>query len=171
MSNLTKRATLKEIIRAYREGAYVVIVMPLESSNMVGRRNIRRFGTITEAKSAPNNETVYIYNNYIERLQVIQYITSKVKNPKADTKKPEAPDVTKERQIQIEKAIVQAYRDGGQFLLAYHPAVDQNEAVETLRFFGKPSRERIEDGRIQYYVDSIENQIKAVVIVGYPDIL
>lgn len=168
MVKLNKRTTLRAIIHAYRNGAYLVIALPIEGNTMYARRAVRQFGPISRISHEPNNETAYIYDNFNENIQVIQFTQGHVKDVKPDPQKPKKETISEARQSSLEKAIIKAYQRGSQILIGYPPAQDEHEARHRLKPFGEATVSISDDQRTQYVVDDIQNQIKAVVAIGYP---
>lgn len=168
MSRLNKRSAIKAIIQAYRSGAFIFGTHMLTENSLQAKRNIRKFGPVNYV-SKRNGETIYGYVNETERIRMTQFVTKDLAEPKADPKKHHANKLTDNRQKEIERAIIEAYKNGAQFLIAYNPVNTESDAIRTLRFFGEPTKSKSDDGRASYVVDDLENQVKAVVNIGYPD--
>lgn len=164
MAKLTKRAAIKAIVQAYRNDAYILIALPLEQNSRNAKRNVRRFGPITNVDKK-NGETLYVYRNERERVHVTQFVTKNIRSPKTDTKKPEPKNITATRKKEIEKAMVRAYKDNAQFMIAYPPVNNREQAKQRLRFFG--TGEFVTNNGIeQYVIDDIENQVQVVVDIA-----
>lgn len=168
MSRLNKRTTIKMIIQAYRNGAYIFGFHLLTENSLAAKRNIRKFGPVNYTAKR-NGETIYGYENENERIRITQFVTRNINDPKPDARKHQPKNMTENRRRDIERAIVEAYRNGAQFIVAYPPVNSREDAMRTLRFFGEAVEARTDDGRTQYVVDDLENQIKAVVNIGYPN--
>ena len=168
MARLNKRTAIKAIIQAYRNGAFLFATHMLTENSLQAKRNIRKFGPVNYVTKR-NGETIYGYVNEVERVRITQFVTKDLSQPKPDPKKHQPSTLTDNRRTEIERAIVDAYKNKAQFLVAYNPVNTEEEALRTLRFFGQGVRNITEDGRTQYVVDDLENQIKAVVNIGYPD--
>lgn len=166
MSKLNRRTALKMIIQAYRNGAYIIGVHMLTENSLEAKRNIRKFGPVNYTANR-NGETIYGYSNEEERIRITQFVTKNIRDPKPDTRKASANHITEARQRELEKAIVDAYKKEAQFIVAYPPVNTEDDARRTLRFFGDAVQGVSDDGRTQYVVDDIENQVKAIVTIGF----
>lgn len=159
---MNKKQIIKAIIHAYRNGAYMIVVYPLTNSASEARRNIRRFGPINHT-AVKNDESLFVYSNDIEQIRVSQFVTRVVPNVKKDMRIIQPDTLTTERKKEIEKLLVSAYNNGSQFMIYFPPVTNQRDAVNLLRFFGKPKRIRTNDGDEHYVVDRVLNQFKATV--------
>lgn len=167
MSKPSRSTILKAIIKAYREKAFVVISLPVVYDSLTAKKNIRVFGPVTKA-TPRGKQTIYGYESTTEHISVLQYVNRTVGSPKKDAKKAQPSVVSAQRQKEIEKAIVEAYRNGAQFIIGFQPAKNQAAALENIRYFGKPVKSRTRDGRNSLVVDDISLQIDVTATIGYP---
>lgn len=163
MQTPTKETTLKAIIKAYREKAVAVVILPNATDSLRAKKAIRAFGPVTSAKNR-KGETLYGYESTVERLQVMQYVTKLIRDPKTDPNKAKSKTITAARKKQIEQAIVKAYQDGAQIILGFPLSANEQDAREKLKYFGSPTKETLRDGRKSLKVDDIRRQIKAIAI-------
>lgn len=158
--------TIKAIIKAYRKKAFVMVTYRRTQDSLYAKTTVRSFGPVNQAYHH-GNQTLYAYVSNQERLKINCFVNKLIGRPQTDLAVKKSKIVTPERQKEIEKRLIQAYRDGAQFTVGLPISRSREEAKMTLRPFGPSTLSKTDDGRDCYIVDDIDRQIEAIASIGY----
>lgn len=164
----TKEQTdiIKAIIKAYRKKAFVMVTYQHTQNSLYAKTIVRSFGPVNQANHH-GKQTLYAFVSNQERLKIICIVNKIIGHPQTDLSVNKSKTVTPERQKEIEKRLIQAYRDGAQFTVGLPISRTREEAKTTLQPFGQSFLSKTDDGRDCYIVDNINLQIEAIASIGY----
>lgn len=160
----SKENILNEIIRTYLTGdALINLSLPNASDSLDSAiAELSHFGPVNY-KRYENDLLLIAYANDAEQLYVSKYVKE---NKPVQLEGVDDKPFTPERKENTIELIKEAYINGAEIHLTFHPSVDEQEAYDLVSRFGEPKHEVNEDDLPLYRMINLDLNLEVICLYG-----